>query len=210
MREWTPEFISDIQHKMENHPVEVETIIAGIDAFGAHIFTITSRGEMLCGDAVSFACIGTGASHAESILMNARYQRQVPWQEAITLTSIAKKRSEISPTVGPASDFFFIGRDGFNVFSQEIHDYLDIMYKKFDEKQRKSTKEAVDKTREYLAEVMKTHQAKQAQTPPAPTTATQGADDPLNGAPQPQRGVNLTSPSDAPDLGSKSTSGGSS
>jgi hypothetical protein len=184
MAEFPPDFVADMQHKAAMYAVEVEAIIAGIDTNGPHLFTVTDKGELLCGDAVAFACIGSGASHADSQFMNARYQRQVPWQVAITLTCIAKKRSEVAPTVGPTTDFFFIGRDGFNVFSEGIHRHLeDDMYKTLAKQQEDATKAAVGKTKEYLAEVLKRHQAPPASPvpdppkPPEPSAQSNGAAD---------------------------------
>src|SRR5262249_11183289 len=97
------------------------------------VWIMTGGGPLWPTETVS-ACIGSGASHAESQFMN-KYQRRVPWQEAITLTNIAKKRSEVSPTVGTASNFFLIGRDAYKVFTAEINKHLD----KIKKEQKKST-----------------------------------------------------------------------
>lgn len=81
-----------------------EAIICGVDAKGAHIFSVTNPGLIHCHDPVAFAAIGIGARHAESQLMFASYVRAWPLSHALLLTYSAKRRAEVAPGVGKGTD----------------------------------------------------------------------------------------------------------
>lgn len=166
MTELPADFVADIRHKLDSHSVSVETIIAGIDDTGPHLFTIDHRGVVLCADAVSFACIGSGAEHAQSQFMVAKYQRMFPHTSALTLTYIAKKRSEGSPTVGTATDLFFIGRDGYSGFSDLIHEHMETVFEKYEADIGLAIAGAVRTTRSFISEVLAKHQASETGAAP--------------------------------------------
>ena len=86
----------------------IETIFAGIDKSGPHIYTVGNSG-VSCQDLVGFAAIGVGAWHADSQLMIARHAKQRPMPETLLLVYSAKKRAEVAPGVGQATDMFMTG-----------------------------------------------------------------------------------------------------
>ena len=85
----------------------VETIVAGIDDSGSHLYAIYNNRPICC-DSVGFAAIGSGSKHAESQFMLRGYSRIVPQEEALWLTYMAKRKSEIAPGVGKITDLFCI------------------------------------------------------------------------------------------------------
>lgn len=105
------EVVADLMNRMETCELGVEAIITGVDPDGsAHIFVVTDPGQIACADAIAFASIGTGKQHADSQFMLANHTRHVPWERALLSTYIAKKRAEVSPTVGRThTDLFFVG-----------------------------------------------------------------------------------------------------
>lgn len=83
-------------------------IIAGIDNTGSHIWQVHS-GVASCADATAFAAIGAGTRHADSQMMAGRHSREKTPSETLTLIHAAKKRAEVSPSVGSETDVVWIG-----------------------------------------------------------------------------------------------------
>ena len=109
---------------------EVATIISGIDSTGPHIFMV--RNDVItCWDTIGFVSIGIGERHANSQLMLAGLTRDTPIPEAMFLTYIAKKRSEVSPGVGEETDMFLMGTmpGTFSLFSEDQIGKLEKEYK---------------------------------------------------------------------------------
>jgi len=109
------DFVNNLSSKLENYRLEdlevVSTIITGIDRDGPHIFVVQND-YLACNDHVGFAAVGIGAPHAQSQLMNVGYSRDSGEANSLLMIHRAKKKSEISPGVGNASDIF-------GIFSQQ-------------------------------------------------------------------------------------------
>jgi hypothetical protein len=84
---------------------EIETIVTGVDPTGSHIYVVNNRG-VTCRDSVGFAAIGAGYWHANSQFMFAGHSRSKPVPQTLLLTYAAKKRAEVAPGVGEATDMF--------------------------------------------------------------------------------------------------------
>ncbi len=108
-------------------------------------------GEIACYDSVGFAAIGYGRRHAESQFMFARYTSAARPTDAILLTYVAKKRAEVAPGVGMATDMFIIASLGTNAFidPQTIGGF-DEIYKTMQTKQDEATEEAKKSCLKYL------------------------------------------------------------
>jgi hypothetical protein len=101
--------VDSLARDLINFPVPgIETIIAGIDATGPHIYVVRD-GEVVCCDAAGFACIGTGGRHAESQFMLAQHGPSRGLSDTLLLTYAAKRRAEIAPGVGQETDLFVVG-----------------------------------------------------------------------------------------------------
>jgi hypothetical protein len=83
-------------------------IITGIDHSGAHIWVVTD-GQATCHDTNGFAVIGAGQWHAESQMISGKHSQAKTPSETLVLVHMAKKRAEVTPTVGIATDIFLIG-----------------------------------------------------------------------------------------------------
>src|ERR1700722_15759798 len=87
---------------------EIGTIVTGVDPTGPHIYVVSNRG-VACRDSVGFAAIGAGYWHANSQFMFAGHARSKPIPQTLLLAYAAKKRAEVAPGVGEATDMFWIG-----------------------------------------------------------------------------------------------------
>jgi len=85
-----------------------ETIFAGLDGEGRHIYTV-NRGVVAYHNTIGFAAIGIGASHANSQFMYAGHSWMRSLSDTLLQTYWAKKRAEAAPGVGTSIDMFTIG-----------------------------------------------------------------------------------------------------
>lgn len=105
----SPQLVDKLAAEIINFSVsDAAVIFAGVDNDGAHIYTV-QNGVVSCNDVVGFSAIGAGAWHADSQLMFAAHTKWRVFGETLLLTYSAKKRSEVAPGVGAATDMFVIG-----------------------------------------------------------------------------------------------------
>jgi hypothetical protein len=126
-------------------------IITGIDRYGAHIYVVDD-GHISCNDVVGFAAIGSGAHHAESQLMLARHSWNSPFVDTALLAYIAKKRSEVAPGVGQATDMFSGGPalGTLRSLSDEAMAHFEKIYQKLREKEDRCRDEARQEANDFV------------------------------------------------------------
>jgi len=118
-RSLSPRSVATLQSRLLDHVLGVQAIIAGVDSTGPHIYTVaTEPGEIpceVCHDGMAFVAIGTGHRQFATLLMSLGYTKECGSLRALFLMFSAKKRSEVSPGVGTATDAAFIstGEDAF-------------------------------------------------------------------------------------------------
>ena len=149
------DFVAGLVNDLQRHSLDCETIIAGKDSTGYHIFSIAEPGDVFCADAIAFASIGTGKHHADSQFMMSRHTKQTLFHTALLDIYSAKKRAEVAPTVGWATDLFYIGTDGFRLMPDDIansiHQIWIRLESRNDESQMQAIREAQDCVAGHLA-----------------------------------------------------------
>lgn len=131
-RELNPELLSKLATEMLTfEAAKTQMIVAGLDTEGPHIY-IVSDGDVSCQDGVGFAAIGAGYWHADSQFMFARHTSWKPLPETLLLTYAAKKRAEVAPGVGRATDMFSIGPTlgSFMAIPRDLVNHLDVIYRR--------------------------------------------------------------------------------
>src|SRR5262249_20809663 len=108
-RDLAEDVASRVMRALADQSAGVETIVAGVDEQGGHIFLIADPGQVTCYDGIGFAAIGNGSRHAASHLLQLGYTPRVPFPRAAILVHVAKKRAEVAPGVGPTTDGFGVG-----------------------------------------------------------------------------------------------------
>lgn len=107
-RELSPELVNKIATELLNFSMpDASVIVAGRDETGLHLYVIND-GEITCRDRVGFAAIGIGYWHSNSQFMFAGHTARASFSEALTTVFAAKKRAEVAPGVGTATDMFMI------------------------------------------------------------------------------------------------------
>ncbi len=143
-----PEFVYRIKDELANFRLAdpVEAIITGIDTDGPQpkdsnketrypqLYEVYD-GEVTCLNMTGFAAIGIGRAHASSQFMFSGYDSAWDLPRALLVAYSAKRRSEVSPGVGKATDMFLIGPALGSYFRIGDHVLLELG-KNYDQTQR--------------------------------------------------------------------------
>jgi 20S proteasome alpha/beta subunit len=117
--------VEKIANEMINFQVpDVDTIFAGVDERGPHIYLVRNA-EVSCRDSVGFATIGAGEWHAASQMMFAGHTPNKWFPDSVLSVYAAKKRAEVAPGVGKATDMFIVASlGGYNrIDDDEIEEF---------------------------------------------------------------------------------------
>jgi hypothetical protein len=150
-QELDPNLVDKLATELINYYVpEVDVIIAGIDTKGAQIY-VMSGGEVTCNNAIGFASVGSGSRHAESQFMLARHSWNAPTSDTLFLTYSAKKRSEVAPGVGSATDMLMIHSDGVTSLKPDLLRKIEAVYANLTKKEEKNINLANDEVKRYVS-----------------------------------------------------------
>ena len=126
----------------------------------AHIY-LANDGEITCQDRVGFAAIGIGTSHAESEFMFAGHNVNNFFPETVRTAYFAKRRAEVAPGVGKATDMFMITNLGkYAEIGEHVLDALKDMHAEYEAKIAEAKTDAHDRMEEFNKELsQKSHAA---------------------------------------------------
>lgn len=82
----------------------LDVIIAGVDDTGAHIYGIDDPGTLHCYDRIAYHAVGSGLTHALLTLAGNQHCQERSVNETVFLVYEAKKRAELAPGVGSATE----------------------------------------------------------------------------------------------------------
>lgn len=174
----SPQLVDKLAVELLNFEVpESATIFTGVDTAGAHIYT-AHNGVMSCNDVVGFSAIGAGAWHADSQLMFAAHTKWKVFAEALLTTYSAKKRSEVAPGVGAATDMFYIGPvlGSYTLIGSHVLSKLEKIYKEEQGKQTKARQISRTQTNDYIEELSKSATPKEQSETPKDVGRTESSD----------------------------------
>ncbi len=95
-----PQLSALIDQHVQAAKLNVEMLLAGIDASGAHVFQISDKMIKGTYDGIGFSAIGSGAIHAISSLVAQKYTPNCDAYDAIYFVYTAKRKAEAAPGVG--------------------------------------------------------------------------------------------------------------
>ena len=104
----SPVLLSRLVSELRDYNLGSDTIVAGIDHSGAHLYVISNPGVVRCFDGLAFAVVGGGYWHAASQFMFAKYHRSWTPDRALLLAYSAKRRAEVAPGVGTGTGMVYI------------------------------------------------------------------------------------------------------
>lgn len=150
-------FISSIENKIQNYQryttPYTETIIAGSDYKGYHIYTIDNN-KSYYNNQIGFTSIGGGARHASSQLMLSGYSPSCSFSNALLSVYNAKKRSEVAPGVGDNTDMVLIQKPRNILINEEIISDLNKIYKEVIKKESNIQLSAKKKVDLYINNIL--------------------------------------------------------
>jgi hypothetical protein len=151
----SPELVKQLGVEIINFNAgDIEAIITGIDNTGPHLWVVKNE-DLTCYDRAGFAAIGVGEWHAKSSFMFSRHTRWKPLPQTLLLTYAAKKRAEVAPGVGGATDMFAIGSQpgSFTWIHDSILQRLDAIYQRLRQEEQRIIGEADLEVDQYVQEI---------------------------------------------------------
>lgn len=168
----SPEMANQLTAQLQEFvcPNSIEAIFCGVDLVGTHIFVVKNA-DVKCLDAPGFAAIGTGDAHALSQFMFAKHTRARGFAETLLLVYSAKKRAEVAPGVGTATDMFTIGPTvGRSIYqlADHIMEKLHSTYQATENAMRQTQQASNKAIDDFVAEIIKKPPQPQASTEAGP------------------------------------------
>jgi len=137
-----PDLVIGLSRAYSEVELELDIIVAGVDANGAHIYGIENPGVATCYDALGFAAIGSGLPHAMSFLTEVNYSASLTLKEALWVTYEAKRRSERAPGVGNKfTDIAIINDKGVVHLDEKVIQQLETIHETYSESLRNVQKQ---------------------------------------------------------------------
>lgn len=119
--------VNDLNRHLAEHSqkVEFDALVVGVSQTRPTLISIDRTGLMTFHDDIGFAAIGVGDIHAASHCMQSEYSRFDKFAAAVWRTFHAKKRAEVAPGVGRATDVLVVLHDGCFMPSKAVMEFLE-------------------------------------------------------------------------------------
>ncbi len=149
-------FIDFIAQALKDHPMPygTETIIAGKDRSGTHIYRI-DNGKVTLQSAKGYAVIGNGWDIAESQFALAKFNKRWSDTEVGFLSYVAKKRAETIEGVGNETDVRLVLKSGIVFLNEWGLNAFQEKYLELEREIEESEKKARGEIREILETAVK-------------------------------------------------------
>jgi hypothetical protein len=190
--EFAESFVTKLANELYNFEApRVEVIISGLDESGPHIYVVDNK-EIHCEDSVGFAAIGGGYWHANSQLMFFGHTRATSINDALLNIYFAKRRAEVAPGVGEATDMFIVSAlGGIGPVGEHVMAGLEDIYEDAQQKQRKIAEESRETTRKFVEQILNSAPQNEQNQPPEDTRGDASAHEaPSLSGPEPEADSN--------------------
>jgi len=171
-------FVRQIATELLHYEIPgIEVIFAGNDISGIHLY-VANNDKITCRDNVGFAAIGVGYWHANSQMMFAGHTRRKSFPETLLLVYSAKKRAEVAPGVGQATDMFAIGPTlgSYVEIGDHVIANLERIYQIEQKREQRAARRAKESVEEYVQALTATKPAEE-QAPPLPDSGGDASTD---------------------------------
>jgi len=125
-----PDVALMVQNDIDSYGIELEVLVAGVDATGAHIHYVADPGTSMTWDSIGYHAVGSGSPHALTTLIANDYNQGIPLNKALLITYEAKKIAERAPGVGSNTNVAIINTKGVNMFDSNEIQTLNAVYAK--------------------------------------------------------------------------------
>ncbi len=127
-----PQIVAMLDNQMAQFNLGVELLLAGVDASGAHVYTVQNPGgtDRLM-DIIGYAAIGSGTIHALQSMIGFRHGPDAGYLDTVFRIYASKRRAEVAPGVGQDTDMAIISSHGTHWLTNEELGKLNEMYEDF-------------------------------------------------------------------------------
>jgi hypothetical protein len=102
-----------IDNLLKDFNLDVELLLAGVDASGAHIHTVHNPGATeVLHDVIGYAAVGSGTIHALQSMIGFAHCATADYHETVFRVYASKRRAEVAPGVGRDTDMAVISLSG--------------------------------------------------------------------------------------------------
>jgi hypothetical protein len=137
-----PELAMFLDSQIQQAQLGSSIILAGVDASGAHIFSVEDPGATACFDRLGYHSVGSGHRHALLTLVSKAQHKTTDLFTTMFNVFVAKKAAELAPGVGNATEMRVVTPQGVNIIGQEDIAKLEQIFAE-DVKPKESTSEAI-------------------------------------------------------------------
>lgn len=111
-----PQLIMVLDQQMSQYNLGVELLVAGVDAEGAHLYSVQNPGQPASqNDVIGYAAIGSGGIHGVQAMIGFRHAPSTDLRETVFQVYASKRRAEHAPGVGLDTDLAIVSQeDGVN------------------------------------------------------------------------------------------------
>ena len=108
-----PQLVSMLDNALVSLDLDVELIVAGVDANGGHLHSVGNPGGwQQCHDPIGTIAVGSGAIHAIQSMIGYRHSATVPLRETVFHVFSSKRKAELAPGVGEDTDLMILDASG--------------------------------------------------------------------------------------------------
>ena len=118
------QMLQQVLGMIAQHNLQLDVMIAGLDATGGHLFVVTHPGTALPMDTVGSAAIGSGGMHASIRLSLAHQAKEISLSETIHNVYEAKIASEGAPGVGKFTNIAVLNGKGVTFIKKSVFEVL--------------------------------------------------------------------------------------
>jgi 20S proteasome alpha/beta subunit len=121
--------VNQVLGMLNQHNLQLDIMIAGADADGAHLHVVSHPGTVMSMDTVGTVSIGSGGMHAAIRMSLARHKGTNTLAQAMYNVYEAKLASEVAPGVGKATDVAVINGGGTKFVDESVIQLLQKIHK---------------------------------------------------------------------------------
>ena len=141
--QFPPDLAMLLDNQVQKQSLGTTILVAGVDAGGAHIYSVEDPGVMSCLDRLGYHAIGSGHRHAVLKLVSFGQHMSKSLNETVFNVFCAKKVAEVAPGVGHTTTMKIVTKDGTIQVEQETLDKMEPAYKEQANPKLKKVEDAI-------------------------------------------------------------------
>lgn len=112
VRQLPPEMAFNIDQGIQGARLPLQVMLAGLDSSGAHLYGVNDPGSIDNYDRIGYQAVGSGETHALLMLVAREHKTDNDLQTTAYLVYEAKRKAEVAPGVGAATEVGIIDAQG--------------------------------------------------------------------------------------------------